>query len=186
MICLGKLGFENAYALAMNPRRAEELLGPDRTPWTVSRLAEQTRRRPVSVSGDLQFFRRLEWHQLRDRYGLRFREKKEADPTLMYGGVRDGQVDVIVAYTSDGRIEKYGLVLLKDDLCVLPSYDAILLVSARAAAKPGLVDGIQPLVQDGGAIDNATMQEANRTGRCRGEIAASGRPRPTGDDHGST
>ena len=93
---------------------------------------------------------------------LRFGEKKEADPTLMYGAVRDGAVDVIVAYTSDGRIAKYGLVLLKDDLHVLPSYDAILLVSARAAAKPGLVAALQPLVQDGGAIDNATMQRANR------------------------
>jgi osmoprotectant transport system permease protein len=128
----------------------------------VSRLAEQARRLPISVSGDLQFFRRLEWRQLRDRYELRFREKKEADPTLMYGAVRDGEVDVIVAYTSDGRVEKYGLVLLKDNLGVLPSYDAILLVSAKAAAKPGLIEALKPLVQDGGAINNATMQEANR------------------------
>jgi osmoprotectant transport system permease protein len=69
---------------------------------------------------------------------------------------------VIVAYTSDGRIEKYGLVLLQDDLSVLPSYDAILLVSARAAAKPGFLDALTPLVQDGGAINDAVMQEANR------------------------
>jgi osmoprotectant transport system permease protein len=162
VLCLGKLGFENAYALAMNPKRAEELLGSDRTRWTVSRLAERSRRLPISVSGDLQFFRRLEWRQLRDRYALRFREKKEADPTLMYGAVRDGAVDVIVAYTSDGRIEKYGLILLKDNLGVLPSYDAILLVSAQAAAKPGLIEALKPLVQDGGAINNATMREANR------------------------
>jgi osmoprotectant transport system permease protein len=162
VICLGKLGFENAYALAMSPKRAEELLGSGRTRWTVSRLAERARRLPISVSGDLQFFRRLEWRQLRDRYELRFGERKEADPTLMYGAVRDGEVDVIVAYTSDGRLEKYGLVLLKDNLGVLPSYDAILLVSAKAAAKPGLIEALKPLVQGGGAIDNATMQEANR------------------------
>ncbi len=162
VICLGKLGFENAYALAMHPERAEQLLGSDRTQWTVSRLAEQARRLSVSVAGDLQFFRRLEWRQLRDRYGLRFRERKEADPTLMYGAVRDGQVDVIVAYTSDGRIERYGLVLLKDDLRVLPSYDAILLVSAKAAGKPGFIEALAPLVVDGGAISDATMQEANR------------------------
>jgi osmoprotectant transport system permease protein len=31
VICLGELGFENAYALAMNPKRAEELLGSDRS-----------------------------------------------------------------------------------------------------------------------------------------------------------
>jgi osmoprotectant transport system permease protein len=162
VLCLGKLGFENAYALAMSPRGAEELLGLDRKQWTVSRLAEQTRRRSVSVSGDLQFFRRLEWRQLRDRYGLQFREKKEADPTLMYGAVRDGEVDVIVAYTSDGRLERYGLVLLKDDLGVLPSYDAILLVSAKAAVQPGFIEALQPLVRDGGAISDAAMQEANR------------------------
>jgi osmoprotectant transport system permease protein len=162
VICLGELGFENAYALAMNPKRAEELLGSDRSQWTVSGLAAQTRRLPVSVSGDLQFFRRPEWRQLRDKYELRFREKKEADPTLMYGVVRDGRVDVIVAYTSDGRIEKYGLVLLQDDLGVLPSYDAILLVSAKAAAKPGFLEALKPLVQDGGAINDAAMQEANR------------------------
>jgi osmoprotectant transport system permease protein len=162
VLCLGKVGFENAYALAMNPNRAEELLGPDRTQWTVSRLAEQTRRLSISVAGDLQFFRRLEWRQLRDRYEIRFREKKEADPTLMYGAVRDGEVDVIVAYTSDGRIERYGLVLLRDDLRVLPSYDAILLVSARAAAKPGFIEALKPLVSGGGAINDAAMQEANR------------------------
>jgi osmoprotectant transport system permease protein len=160
--CLGKVGFENAYALAMDPGRAGEMLGPDRTRWTLSRLAEQTRRTPISISGDLQFFRRLEWRQLRDRYGLRFREKKEGDPTLMYEAARDGAVDVIVAYSSDGRIEKYGLVLLEDDLGVLPSYDAILLVSAGAAARPRLVAALKPLVQDGGAIDDATMREANR------------------------
>jgi osmoprotectant transport system permease protein len=162
VVCLGRVGFENAYALAMNPQRAEELLGADRAQWTVSRLAEQTRRLSISVAGDLQFFRRLEWHQLRDRYELRFRERKEADPTLMYGAARDGEVDVIVAYTSDGRIERYGLVLLRDDLQVLPSYDAILLVSARAAAKPGFVEALKPLVSSGGGINDATMQEANR------------------------
>lgn len=162
VICLGELGFENAYALAMNPQRAKELLGSDKSQWTISKLAEQTRRVPLSVSGDLQFFRRPEWRRLRDQYSLRFREKIEADPTLMYGAIRDGRVDAIVAYTSDGRIEKYGLVLLQDDLDVLPSYDAILLVSAEAAAKPGFREALQPLVADGGAIDEAAMQEANR------------------------
>jgi osmoprotectant transport system permease protein len=85
VVCLGELGFENAYALAVNPTRAEELLGPDRTQWTVSGLAEQTRRLPVSVSGDLQFFRRPEWRQLRDKYQLRFAEKKKRTRPLCTG-----------------------------------------------------------------------------------------------------
>ena len=93
----------------------------------------------------------------------------------MYGAVRDGEVDVIVAYTSDGRIEKYGLVLLKDDLGVLPSYDAILLVSARAAAKPGFIEALKPLVRDGGVIDRAAMQKANRQVDVEEMIATAGR-----------
>jgi osmoprotectant transport system permease protein len=160
-VCLGKLGFENAYALAMNPARARELLGPDPKQWTVSRLAEQTRRRPLSISGDLQFFKRLEWQQLRDTYELQFREKKEIDPTLMYGAVRDSEVDVIVAYTSDGRLEAYQLVLLEDDRHALPPYDAMLLVSARAARRPGFIQALEPLVRDGGAISLAAMLKAN-------------------------
>src|SRR5207249_10141888 len=42
VVCLGKLGFENAYALAMRPDRARALLGPDPRQWTLSRLAEAT------------------------------------------------------------------------------------------------------------------------------------------------
>lgn len=160
VVCLGKLGFENAYALAMNPIRAAQLLGP-RNQWTLTRLAEQSRKTPLSIAGDLQFFRRLEWPQLRDAYRLKFTDRIDIDPTLMYGAVRDNEVDVIVAYTSDGRLKAYGLVLLKDDRRALPFYDAILLVSARAAARPGFIEALRPLVAGGGAIDLAAMREAN-------------------------
>lgn len=161
VICLGKLGFQNAYALAMTSARAEQLLGKDKKQWTVSRLAEQTRQRPVSIASDLQFFRRLEWQQLRDSYDLRFSEKKEADSNLMYKAVQGDEVDVIVAYTSDGRIKRYDLVLLADDRGILPAYDAILLVSTKAAARPGFIEALQPLLKDGGAINDGAMQEAN-------------------------
>jgi osmoprotectant transport system permease protein len=162
VICLGKLGFENAYALVMRRDRAQELLGTHKKTWTVSRLAEQSRRRPISVACDLQFLRRMEWRQLRDLYDLRFKARHEGDPTLMYEKVCAGDVDVIVAYTSDGRIAKNDLELLIDDRRVLPSYDAILLVSAQAAAKPGFIEALEPLVRDGGAISDVIMQEANR------------------------
>src|SRR5207302_1882153 len=81
------------------------------------------------------------------------------DPALMYKAVHDGQVDVITAYTSDGRIEPFDLILLEDTDRVFPPYDAVLLVSAEAAARPAFIKALQPLV---GAINLSVMQEANR------------------------
>ena len=81
------------------------------------------------------------------------------DTTFMYSAVRDGQVDLITAYTTDGRIAAFDLVVLDDPLAVLPPYDAVILLSPEAARRPGLADALAPLV---GAIDGATMREANR------------------------
>ncbi|MEJ2083221.1 MAG: glycine betaine ABC transporter substrate-binding protein, partial [Acidobacteriota bacterium] len=55
--CLGSLGFENAYALAMTKRRAEEL--------NVDNLSELAGvSSSLSVGGDYEFFSRPEWKAL--------------------------------------------------------------------------------------------------------------------------
>jgi osmoprotectant transport system permease protein len=158
VVCLGQLGFENAYALAMRPDRARELLGPDVKEWTLTRLAAATRTQKVTLAADLQFFERLEWTQVRDTYQLQFHETVGMDPTLMYGAVKEGGVDVICAYTSDGRIDAHGLVLLHDPQQVFPPYDAVLLVSRRAADRPGFMEALEPLL---GRIDVHAMRKAN-------------------------
>jgi osmoprotectant transport system permease protein len=76
----------------------------------------------------------------------------------MYEAIREGQVDVISAYTTDARIREYNLALLEDPSGGLPPYDAMLLLSPLAAENPEVVAALQTLV---GAIDNATMLEAN-------------------------
>ena len=47
------------------------------------------------------------------------------DPALMYQAVAEGEVDVISAFSTDGRIAAYDIALLVDDLGVIPPYDAI-------------------------------------------------------------
>ena len=50
------------------------------------------------------------WPGLRERYGLRFREEpRSMEAGLMYGAAASGDVDVIGAYATDGRIEKFRL-----------------------------------------------------------------------------
>lgn len=76
----------------------------------------------------------------------------------MYGAVDDGRVDVIVAYTSDGRIPYYRLEVLGDPEEALPPYDAVLLLSPEAARRPELVAALRPLV---GAVSLDAMRQAN-------------------------
>jgi osmoprotectant transport system permease protein len=111
------------------------------------------------IAGDLQFFGRPEWNAVRKGYGLRFREARPMDPTLMYAAVARGAVDVVSAYTSDGRIKALDLVVLEDPKHAFPPYDAVLLVSPQAARRPQCVAALRPLI---GTISVDLMREANR------------------------
>jgi osmoprotectant transport system permease protein len=148
----GALGFENAYALAMARKRAEAL--------GIRSIAELAVHAPnLSVAGDYEFFGRAEWAALRDAYALQFRARRQMQAEFMYPAAANGEVDVISAYTSDGRIVQHGLVILEDPKSALPPYDAMLLVSPRRAGDAKFMAALKPLI---GAIDVTLMREANR------------------------
>jgi osmoprotectant transport system permease protein len=65
---------------------------------------------------------------------------------------------VISAFSSDGRIKQYDLVVLSDPKNSLPPYDAILLVSPKRANDEKLLSALKPLI---GAIDIEKMREAS-------------------------
>jgi osmoprotectant transport system permease protein len=151
IVCLGPLGFENAYSLAMTRSRADKL--------GIRSIADLRRHAPrFRIAGDLQFFERYEWTRVCQLYGLAFKQTMPMDPTLMYHAVADNSVEVICAYSSDGRILEKDLVILQDPQQAFPPYDAVLLLSAKAAADPQLRRALEPLV---GAIDMAAMRRAN-------------------------
>jgi osmoprotectant transport system permease protein len=148
---LGSLGFENAYALAMRRARAAQL--------GVKSIGDLVGHAPqLSIGGDYEFFDRPEWAALRAAYGLNFRAQRQMDPTFMYQAVAGGEVDVISAFSSDGRIAQYDLVLLADPKQALPPYDAIVMLSPRRAGDDALKRALAPLI---GKIDIALMQRVN-------------------------
>ncbi len=148
--CLGLLGFQNAYVLAMRKQKAQEL--------GIKTIGDLKEHSPgFTIAGDLQFFERPEWGRVRDTYGLAFASYKGMNPSLMYQAITK-KVDVICAYSTDGRILAGDLVILEDDLGAFPPYDAVLLLSARAAGRDDLRASLQSLV---GNIDLRTMQRAN-------------------------
>ena len=64
-------------------------------------------------------------------------------PEFMYPAAAAGEVDVIAAYTSDGRIAKHDLVVLDDPKQAIPPYDAILLMSPKRADDQALRDALR-------------------------------------------
>jgi osmoprotectant transport system substrate-binding protein/osmoprotectant transport system permease protein len=149
---LGALGFENAYALAMRRDRAQAL--GIRTIGDLAAHASSLR-----IGADFEFLGRPEWRALRETYGLNFREQRQFQSTFMYRAVASGEVDVISAFSSDGRIAAYDLVVLEDPQQAILPYDAILLLSPARASDAALRHALQPLI---GAIPIELMREANQ------------------------
>lgn len=149
--CVGPLGFENAYAFAMRRDRADAL--------GIRSLADLSRFAPqLKIGGDYEIFSRPEWRSVSRAYGLSFGAERQYQANFLYRAVVSGDVDVISAFSSDGRIRQYGLKLLSDPRAALPPYDAVLLVSKAHASDAALLTALKPLV---GAIDLGKMQNAN-------------------------
>jgi osmoprotectant transport system permease protein len=151
VVMLGSLGFENAYALAMRRDRAQALGIA-----TIAELASHAGQ--LRIGADLEFFSRPEWQALRDRYGLAFAEQRQFQPTFMYKALAGREVDVISAFSSDGRIAANDLVVLADPQQVILPYDALILIAPKRAADARLRRALQPLV---GKISIELMQQAN-------------------------
>ena len=79
------------------------------------------------------------------------------------------QVDVISAFSTDGRIAALDLAVLDDDRRAIPPYDAVVLASARLAREqPEVLAALRPLA---GAIDADTMRRLNAAVDQDGESA---------------
>ena len=150
---IASLGFENAYAFAM-PRALSERLGVRR----LSDLARHASR--LKAGGDYEFWSRSEWAAVREAYALEFAGRLSMDPSLMYAAAAVGHVDVITAFSSDGRIAAYDLVTLEDDRGTIPPYDAVVLVGRTLTERrPEVVAALAALE---GRIDVARMRAMNR------------------------
>jgi osmoprotectant transport system permease protein len=149
---VARLGFENSYALAMRRQDAEragiEKIGD------LAGLAST-----LAIGGDYEFFARPEWRSILQTYGLTFREQRSMDPSLMYQAVASGAVDVIGAFSTDGRIAANDLVVLEDERGAIPPYDAILLAGRGVVARhPEAIAALRSL---DGAISAEQMRRMN-------------------------
>jgi osmoprotectant transport system permease protein len=139
------LGFENSYALG-----SRHAIG------TISELA---RRPDLRLGFSPEFLgRRDGWPGLKRAYKLPHSPRGLAHG-LAYEALAAGTIDVIDLYTTDAKIERYGIHVLQDDRSFFPSYEAVLLHRADARSRfPAAFAEWQKLE---GTMDNRTMIRLN-------------------------
>ena len=141
-------GFNNTYALAMLESRAEAL--------HIERISDLLRPEAAGLKLGFshEFLERADgWPALKTAYKLAFAPPAGLDHGLAYDAVKDGRVDLIDIYSTDAKVGRYRLRVLKDDLGFFPRYDAVLLMRAG-------VD-VVPLKRLEGAIDAPAMIALN-------------------------
>jgi len=149
---VAELGFENSYALAMRRAQAEQL--------RVRSIADLARvSSALGMGADYEFFARPEWAALQRVYGLEFRERRSMDPSLMYQAVAGGAVDVISAFSTDGRIAAEDLLVLEDERGAIPPYDALVLVGRELGEREPAA--LAALAQLSHVLDAEQMRRLN-------------------------
>lgn len=116
---LNPLGFNNTYAMAVTKETAEKY-----NLKTVSDLAK--------VAGDLVIGPTIEFPNREDgliglekAYNMKFKSVKPVDGGLRYTALVNNETQVIDAFTTDGLVDKFQLVVLEDDKEFFPPYDAV-------------------------------------------------------------
>ena len=78
-------------------------------------------------------------------YGLHPRSVRPLAPALKYQALAAGSVDVVDGYSTDGLLDRYGLVVLADDRHFFPPYEAAALLGPRAAGRADVVAALSLL-----------------------------------------
>jgi osmoprotectant transport system substrate-binding protein len=154
-IWFDSLGFENTYALAITRELAEkESL---KTLSDVAPISEE-----LTAGFDASWLEREDdgYAAFAELYGIDFKSTAPMQPGLVYDAVKSGDVDIVLAYSTDPRISAFDLVLLEDDKNFFPPYDASpVLRKETADAHPEIAETIEPLL---GRFDVALMGELNK------------------------
>jgi glycine betaine/choline ABC-type transport system substrate-binding protein len=159
-------GFNDTYVLAMRADTAREL--------AITGIGDLARHPGLRLGFTSEFNQRPDgWPGLARHYGLTGSAPVDLAPGHMYAAVRDGQVQVISAFSTDARIRRFGLVTLADDRRFFPAYEAAPLLRAASPHRTAIVQALAPLA---GSLDDEAMAALNAAvdldGRPIAEVAA--------------
>lgn len=120
LIGLDNLGFNNTYAMMVMPEIAEKY-GLK----TLSDLARASSK--ITVGSGIEFINRMDGLKgMIEVYGMNFKEVLGVDGGVpKYAAILSGQTQTSDAFSTDGTLVKYNMVLLQDDKNFFPPYNAM-------------------------------------------------------------
>jgi osmoprotectant transport system permease protein len=122
-------GLNNTYALAMSSSRAEEL-GVTR----ISDLGEVGAELEAGFS--IEFSDRLDgWPGLAPFYDIEVGRVRALEHGLAYEAMAAGEIDLMDAYSTDGKLVRFDLRVLEDDRGFFPPYNAAPLVREEVLSE---------------------------------------------------
>lgn len=148
----------NTYALAMRKEEAgKEGIA------SISDLSRQLNAsKPYKFASNAEFFSRPDGlRPLQDMYGFAFERKNivRMDGGLTYQALKDGQVNVALVLSTDGRIPAFDFIVLQDDRAFFPSYALTPVVRTQVLeANPKLGELLNTLSSQ---LDNDTIANLN-------------------------
>jgi osmoprotectant transport system permease protein len=161
---LAPLGFENTYAMSVRTEMAE-------------RLGLRTLSDFARVSGDMRAGFTADFIGLPDglpglraAYGLAPKSVSALAVAVKYQALIEGAVDIIDAYSTDGRLDRYPITVLEDDRRVFPPYDAAAIVRGQLARERP--EAVSALAELSGRLDVHRMRRLNARLEVNGEDVA--------------
>lgn len=116
MTWLDEIGYNNTYILSVTQETANEL-GLEKISDIIPHAGD------MIIGSDNEFLGRVDGMPgFKETYGIEFKNELPMDQGLTYAAVNDGEIDVNVSFSTDGRIEKFNLVNLEDDKGYFPPY----------------------------------------------------------------
>lgn len=147
-------GFNNTYAFMVTKETAEKY-----GLTTISDLKKVAEELQLGVDTSWMNRDGDGYKAFSEAYGFKFGRVFPMQIGLVYDAVSQNEVDVVLGYTTDGRIASYELVVLEDDLQFFPPYDASPFAdTALLEEKPEVKQALQRLV---GKISTEEMQRLN-------------------------
>lgn len=151
---MASYGFDNTYVFLVRKDTAEEY-GLEK----VSDLEDVADE--LTVGADRAWMTREGdgYPGFTQEYGFEFDSIYPMQIGLVYDAVAAHRMDVVLGYSTDGRVASYDLVMLEDDRQYFPPYDASPIINDELAQRdPEVKEAIDRLA---GKIDTETMQEMN-------------------------
>ena len=147
------LGFNNTYTLAVKKSTAERY-----NLKTFSDLAPYTDRLTLGATAEI-LERPDGYPGLKKIYGYRFGNIRSLDPGLRYNAIASDEVQVIDAFSTDGKLTELNLTILEDDKGYFPPYYAVPVINNMAIENnPDMIKVLNKLEN---VLSDKEMQELN-------------------------